>query len=349
MYKEKHRVFEQISARILESYFRKTTLNLRVRKVEINIVIDILAQDDEDAKSIFEVKYYSSSTAKLQLLERAANQLKSYRHLVEAEYLYLIVNIKVDEGNKGFIEEEYGIRVIDIENLLYLSSNTESRIELMDFVNTKSDEFVDFYNKPFHFEEYHPKYDERNLIKSTITDKDLKGDDLALRLRNLKPGRRYFSYYERIVGDILRYMFDGDLVGWHEQKKTTDGLYRYDTICRIVSNEHVWKTFTDDFNSRYILFEYKNYKDEITQREVYTTEKYLFQTARRNVAIIISRIGASKNAHKASDGILRESGKLMLHLQDIDLINMLKMFDNGSDPRDYLFDILDTMLMELSK
>ena len=43
-------------------------------------------------------------------------------------------------------------------------------------------------------------------------------------------------------------------------------------------------------------------KSLITQREIYTTEKYLYEKALRKVAIIISRKGADKHAENGCDG-----------------------------------------------
>ena len=52
------------------------------------------------------------------------------------------------------------------------------------------------------------------------------------------------------------------------------------------------------YKSRYIVFEFKNYNDEITQNEVYSTNKYLYREALRTVAIVISRYKMNVNAKK---------------------------------------------------
>ena len=58
--------------------------------------------------------------------------------------------------------------------------------------------------------------------------------------------------------------------------------------------------------------------------------------ALRNVAFIISRKGFDSNAQKASLGCLKESGKLIISLDDDDLIKMIYMKENGEEPSDYL-------------
>ena len=105
----------------------------------------------------------------------------------------------------------------------------------------------------------------------------------------------------------------------------------------------------NQFRSRYIIFEFKNYARKIKQGQIYTTEKYLFLTALRSTAIIISRNGADRNAEAASRGALREHGKLMINLSISDLCKMLELKDNGDDPNTVLLDRLDDMLMRLER
>ncbi len=105
----------------------------------------------------------------------------------------------------------------------------------------------------------------------------------------------------------------------------------------------------EEIGSRYVVFEFKNYKDEITQQQILTTEKYLLSLALRKVAFIFCRKGYSDSAKKMLDGALRESGKVIFVLNDRDLEKMLEMKDSGSDPSDYLFDKADELFMKLSR
>ena len=99
----------------------------------------------------------------------------------------------------------------------------------------------------------------------------------------------------------------------------------------------------------HVIFEFKNYKDVITQKEIYTTEKYLYAKALRCVAIIVSCNGSDENAKKAIKGTLRENGKLILNLSNRDLSNMLEYELNGNLASEYLYNVLDEMLIELEK
>ena len=99
----------------------------------------------------------------------------------------------------------------------------------------------------------------------------------------------------------------------------------------------------------YIIL-YKNYKEKITQREIYTTEKYLYKKALRSVAIIVSREGASRNALLAAKGCLRENGKLILCLSDKDLNELIHIKEKGEQPTAEFFEaMLDDILIHLEK
>ena len=142
-----------------------------------------------------------------------------------------------------------------------------------------------------------------------------------------------------------------DLSIWKKQKKSNADLYRFDLLCKIKDDKvsPFWKFLEDFFNTKYIIFEFKNYKDAITQKEIYTTEKYLYAKALRSVAIVLSCNGADKNADRAIKGVLRESGKLIISVSNQDVIRMLEAKRNDEEPSDYLYAMLDNMLMELEK
>lgn len=69
----------------------------------------------------------------------------------------------------------------------------------------------------------------------------------------------------------------------------------------------------------------------------------------RNVAIIISRNGFSHNALKAATGILTENEKLIIDLNDNDIITMLRLKADKQDPSDYMLNKLEEYLMSISK
>ncbi|HHI5412098.1 TPA: restriction endonuclease [Vibrio metoecus] len=176
-----------------------------------------------------------------------------------------------------------------------------------------------------------------------------KPRDYCKELRAINPGRADFSKYEKKCVEILRYLFDAHLTGWKTQQSSNDNLNRFDLVTRVRSESDFWRFLSRELGSRYIIFEFKNYQDEIEQGEVLTTEKYLHKTALRTVAFMVSRKGASPNAIKFAEGAMREHGKLIIILEDNELCKMLSMKEQGDDPSEYLFEKVDDFLMSLPR
>ena len=128
-------------------------------------------------------------------------------------------------------------------------------------------------------------------------------------------------------------------------------MYRFDLLCRIKDGNQktFWSILERYFNSKYVIFEFKNYNEKITQKEIYTTERYLYAKALRSVAIIVSANGYEENAYWAAKGSLRENGKLILLLTTEDLIAMNKIKNEQEDPANYLLERLDNLLLDLEK
>jgi Restriction endonuclease len=177
----------------------------------------------------------------------------------------------------------------------------------------------------------------------------LKGEELAQALKEIPNGRPNAYAFESKCIEALKYLFDRDLYGWHEQDDTEDGLHRRDLVCRILPISEVWELMLTDLRSRYVIFEFKNYSEAISQNEIVTTERYLYPSALRNLAIIISPHGCAKSARRVIDGAMREHGKLILSLTVNELADLLAKKDQGTDPNVYLFERVDEFLMRLGR
>ena len=133
------------------------------------------------------------------------------------------------------------------------------------------------------------------INEKTVTEK------LIEEVQKWEPDNRESSEYENLCIRVLKNLFAEDLGLWSDQQRSNEDLYRFDLICKIKDNIQVafWKFIEEYFRSKYIIFEFKNYTKQITQKEIYTTDKYLYAKALRCVAIIISCEGEDRNAKKA--------------------------------------------------
>lgn len=134
------------------------------------------------------------------------------------------------------------------------------------------------------------------------------------------------------------------------QSRTVDTLHRRDLVCRILAKAaEVWRLMLEDPGSRYVVFEFKNYSKPITQNEIVTTERYLYPSALRKVAIVISHEDCADSAKAVIAGAMREHGKLIIPLSVPEIIDLLKTKDEGSDPNTYLFERVDQFLLGLGR
>jgi len=142
--------------------------------------------------------------------------------------------------------------------------------------------------------------------------------------------------YEALCMEVFTFLFDPNLFGFETQEETTDGANRYDFICRIAPGRPFWDNLRADFRARALLFECKNYAEPITADQIYSTERYLFSGALRTVCFLIARKGGNEGCMRAAQGAMRESGKLILVLSNLDLIAMLGTSEDQGDAENLL-------------
>lgn len=185
---------------------------------------------------------------------------------------------------------------------------------------------------------------------TSVSPEEKEGAVLARKLRDTTPGKAGWNDFEDLCEDALKLLFGKHIKSWKRQNRTDDGLNRMDLIGRIqTSEESFWSDLARDFGARYVVFEAKNYKKPIKQGQVLTTEKYLFTTALRPVAIVVARKGMSESADKTTRGSLREQGKLILTISLPELCSLLEGLDHGESPENLLFSKLDQMLMSIGR
>lgn len=290
--------------------------------------IDIVAEKN-DVKYCVEVKYSMLSDKAAARIVDIAQECKMTPILVVSKYLN-------SEKRDYFQEKYFNLILIDISNLLFaVCHNDELRNELIASLNYSVDNI-----EPA-----------KGFIEINVLQHSAYTNSLIKEMELCQAGRPMARAYEVLCHKFLENLFSEDLALWKEQQKSNKDLYKFDLLCRIKDGNQktFWSIIERYFNSKYIIFEFKNYREPITQKEIYTTEKYLYAKALRSVGIIIAQNGYDDNAYWAAKGCLRENGKLLILLRTEDLINMSIMKEKQEDPSNYLLDKLDDILLELEK
>lgn len=273
----------------------------------------------------------------------------------EQETVLLIVLSKIPTFQKDEIYKRYHIIVWDIENLVFYCKNNPSLLKQLyqityfpiDYIEGQpSDESKEANLSMVIFD--------NGLVAEAKKEAD-ETDELIQRLNNCVSGRENSAEYESVCEDILRTLFEANYFNrLTRQHKTNDEHFRMDLIGSLKTNQNneesmhpLWQMLVQHYNSHFVVFEFKNYDKEIDQNLIYITEKYLYNAALRNVAIIISRKGFSQSAQFAAEGCLKEHGKLILNITDDDLIEMLKL--KSDKAADFILGKLEDFLMGISK
>lgn len=316
------------------------------------------------ASAVVEIKLYTSMTPATRSILMALQILESERTRTGASHGILAVNGRITEQQRAQLERFPALRIYDYDVLAALVSSDLALSQELEEITRSA---LVFRGEDLPTAE---RVDVPSLIedlgggdaaapRSTEPDTPDAGEDKAAA----PPPARGKELCEEIhdVEDskgkpfevaceaAIRYLFEDELVAFDNQHQSHTGLHQFDLVARIASREDFWQALITDFRARYVVFEFKNYKKPITQREVYTTEKYLYPIAMRGAAIIVSRHGADNGADQAMRGALREHGKLILSLSLKELCEMLHARDAGSDHLITLVNKLDAMLMGLER
>ncbi|PKL77866.1 MAG: hypothetical protein CVU99_09075 [Firmicutes bacterium HGW-Firmicutes-4] len=345
---------EEFCVRLFQQYKydvkREQVLNIDSRRLSFDLILS-----SEEDNILIEIKAYRSRHTPINVIDTAIGRMLRYKSLIEnnieneitLKYTYfLILFCEIDHQQKKDIFEQNGIAIWDIANLLYICD--ENSMFLQELSELASFQITDIIpEKPYGWrsKELDVKFESIGVSGQTTAE------SLEEKLLACKTGKanKASEEYENICTDIIRFLFESEFTQISDQHKTSDNLFRMDLLCGIKGSSEFWKCLIRHYNSRFVVFEYKNYCDKLSQNLIYITEKYLFNTTLRNVAIIVSRKGFSPNANIAALGCLRESGKLIIDLTDQDLISMLHMKTNGEEPSDFLLWKLEKLLMSVSK
>jgi len=329
----------QIFEKFIFALFQTLGYELRYKKSAVDNYIDLeltYNKSEKAQKYICQIRYFSRLYSYPTFLGSNIYKLSG---ILKKDQTGLFITNAICSPEIRTQALDNNVMILDISNLLYLvktnSDMYQSFLELLDF--SVSNISLKEPSIPYLFKN----------IKKEIDDVIVWEE----KFEKIEPGKKEFVKYQNTCIEALKLLFSDYLSIWEEQQNSNDNLYRFDLICKIKNdiNDDFFETLNNYFNTRYIVFDFKNYTDEITQKEIYTTEKYLYDKALRKVAIIISRKGIDENALKAIKGSLREQGKVIITLTDLDVTAMIKMHYEGNNPSDYLSMKLDKLLIELEK
>lgn len=333
-------VFEGLVRRILTANNFQVTTNSRRGERGFDLLADF-----ENERWAIEVKHYRTARAQASLIHSAAARVADNGITAQAQKGMLVVSCFLSAELRLVLEKRFSITFIDQVDLRgWCAAHPDLAEELDALLEASPSE-----TRVTRRRRDDPTRGSKPLRNVPRPPHDTRGAELCRELQSIAKGKTAWLKYEKVCEKILKYLFPNDLHGWHSQKRTDDGLNRYDYVCRVRPTTEFWKFVIDHLDSRYVLFEFKNYRGKIKQGQILTTEKYLLERGLRRMAIIMTRVGAEPHAVIMTQGAMREHGKLMLIVDDEKVCEMLHMKERGEDPTDCLFEIADNFLLTLPR
>ena len=342
--------FEQL---IGDLYAAEGYIWLHTERRTPDLGFDLLLRSPEGEKVAVEIKLYRTAVINRGRVSEMLMQAAGVKAISKVDRMILVIGSKLSIP----FSDTGGVEVVDLPKIMELASRHPQLLASFEAL----------------FREVSPRVSSEDYLRGHIVGdavtafpdnlvllspeehrqigqhREGHGKALISAIYAVPIGKKGARQFEIKVLEALRYVFNDDLSGWAEQKVTRNGLSRYDVIARISSEHDFWRNIIAFFRSWYVVFEFKNHVKPVTQKEIVSTEKYLYAGAMRMVAFVISRQGASENALEMARGSLREHGKLIVNLSAEDVYRMIWMKDELNDQNAFLYDILDGMLMRLER
>lgn len=164
-----------------------------------------------------------------------------------------------------------------------------------------------------------------------------EADRLKTRLQAILPGIPQASEYQRLILEILNYLFNPELIDGELEVRTVDGTERRDLIFTNDSDQSFWSYIRVEHSSFLVMFETKN-TSSLEAAHYNQAATYLGDRLGR-LGFIVTRKPASLENQKKAFSIYNDSSpqrKIILALSDLDLIEMLNMKCRGQNPMRFI-------------
>jgi len=174
-------------------------------------------------------------------------------------------------------------------------------------------------------------------------DRLITTQNLINELDSCQEGKAW-KQYENICMRILTYLFVPTLEMPRMQLRTESGIDIRDAVFPNRSRNDNWRLIRDDYDGRYIVFEFKNYsKDgrEIDKQTILQLGNYLKRETIGRFGIICSKKHPSNSGLEKRKEIFKDERKLILFMNNEHLKEMLMRKYNNEDPSNVIIGLID--------
>lgn len=150
-----------------------------------------------------------------------------------------------------------------------------------------------------------------------------RSNELADSLRLIPHGKVGWRDYEKLMREILDFLFCPPLEEVASQNRTESGVNIRDFILPNNATAGFWNSVKTRYGADYVVFEAKNYADEVGKTEVLQLANYLNRYGTGMFGILLTRNGVDAGGQETIRMQWIAYDKMMLVITDSDIITML--------------------------
>lgn len=326
--------FEDLCALVLSRLGFRVSRHVRFRHDQVVGDIDIVANGPGGDDRLVEVKWSANPRVTLGQVRDWSASFVNLGWRTPDETRLIIASGSIAPSRRTWAESEFALTIWDRTILSQHAEKAGVADQVQQFLDD-SDDYYAQLRKTKSGTGIEPELEEE-IVRLRGPD---RGQELLARLKATKPGKDGAKAYEAVCLHIIDYLFAPYLLDPRPQSRTEDDLNVMDIVYRVSPRHPFWSTLTRDFRARVIVFECKNYSKPIGPMQVYTTDRYMSVAALRSVCFLLSRKAPHPHAELAASGAMRDMGKLIVFLSDVDLAKMIavrraqiKDLADGGDP-----------------
>lgn len=205
----------------------------------------------------------------------------------------------------------------------------ENNIEIWDI------EYITTHFKNEIVQTDHPIF--KALFTNSINSYDKNEEYILIeKLEACKPGKENWSGYQKLIGEILSFLFSPPLLQPLSEKSDALKVNRRDFIFPNYCDTGFWAYLRSRYCADYIVVDAKNYNQKVTKKEILQMANYLKCHGTGLFGMIIARYGISESAIYTLREVWAIEKKLIIILQDNDIEQMLLEKISKRDPENVI-------------
>jgi hypothetical protein len=168
------------------------------------------------------------------------------------------------------------------------------------------------------------------------------GKALIDQLENIPSGNDEWSAYQKLIGDILEFLFCPPLEKPIPERSNRPRTNRRDFILPNYAPEgSLWAYMRTHYSAYLVVVDAKNSGRNINKKEILQVGNYLSSHGTGLFGVIMSRKGIKINAEETQREQWAFHRKLILVLDDTEVKQMIVMRIAGEDPAGYIRQVIE--------